>query len=75
MSYKFGTVEEFRLALTRRIHPSSWSGSIIPYLETYLTPLQIWFQHPVPQMSFWARDISRSLERRIARERDMEKKL
>lgn len=70
LTHEFGAFEEFRLALERRIHPSSWSGSIIPYLETYLIPLQTWFKHPVIEMSVWAREMYLSLERRITRTRN-----
>ncbi|UBF30137.1 hypothetical protein K9N68_39015 (plasmid) [Kovacikia minuta CCNUW1] len=69
LSRHFGAVEEFRHSLEQRLYPSTWSGSIVPSLEAYLTPLQAWFSHPVPEMSFWARDIYRSLEREISRER------
>lgn len=72
LSYEFGAFESFRLALSRRIHPSSWSGSIIPYFEAYLIPLKKWFTHSVPEMSFWARDTHRLLERQIASERNRE---
>lgn len=72
LTYEFGAFEELRLALARRFHISSWSGSKIPYLETYLTPLKKWFKHRVPEMSFWAKDLYRSLERQIAKERKRE---
>jgi hypothetical protein len=69
LTYDFGAVQEFRQALARRLYPNSWSGSIIPYLEMYLMPLQTWFNHPVFEMSSWARDEYRSLERRINMEK------
>lgn len=68
LSYHFGAVEEFRRSLEFRLYSSTWSGSIVPCLEAYLTLLQTWFSHPVPQMSFWARDTYHSLKREIARE-------
>jgi len=68
LSRHFGAVEEFRRSLEQRLYPGTWSGSIVSCLEAYLTLLQTWFSHPVPQMSFWARDTYRSLEREIARE-------
>ncbi len=70
LTNEFGTVQEFRQALENRLYPSTWSGSIIPYLETYLIPLKTWFKHPIPEMSFWAREMYRSLERQIDRERN-----
>jgi hypothetical protein len=65
LTHEFGAIEEFRTALARRLSPSSWSGSIIPHLETYLKLLETWFKHPIPEMSQWAKNISRSLERQI----------
>jgi len=70
LTYEFGAVQEFRQALGNRIYPSRRSGSIIPYLEIYLEPLQTWFKHPVPEMAYWARDVYRSLEIQIDRERN-----
>jgi hypothetical protein len=74
LTYEFGAVQEFRQALEDRIYPSTWSGSIIPHFEMYLIPLQTWFKHPVPEMSLWAREMYRSLEREIDRERYREGK-
>lgn len=68
LTHKFGAVREFRQALEDRLYPSVLSGSIVPYLEIYLIPLQTWFTHPVSEMSLWARDTYGSLERQIARE-------
>jgi hypothetical protein len=65
LTHEFGANQEFRTALARRLSPSSWSGSIIPHLETYLKLLETWFKHPIPEMSQWAKNISRSLERQI----------
>ena len=72
LAVEFGEVAEFRQALARRFHPSSWSGSIIPYLEVYLKPLETWFTHPVPGLALWARDIVRSLEKQILAEKKRE---
>ncbi|MEI2580132.1 hypothetical protein V5G28_015455 [Scytonema sp. PRP1] len=73
LTHEFGAFQEFRQALEDRLYPSIWSGSI-PHLEMYLMLLQTWFYHPVPEMCFWARDVSRSLEKQIARERNREGK-
>lgn len=69
LTYDFGSVKEFREALENRFYPSIWSGSMVPYLEIYLQPLQKWFNHPVPEMSYWSKDVYRSLERKIEREK------
>lgn len=63
LSHHFGAVKEFRNSLEQRLSPDIWSGS-----EAYLTPLRSWFDHSVPEISFWARDVYHSLERQIARE-------
>lgn len=68
LTYEFGAVQEFRQALGNRIYPT-WSG-IISLIEMYLDPLQTWFKHPVPEMADWARDVYRSLEIQIDRERN-----
>ncbi|ACK72231.1 hypothetical protein PCC7424_3851 [Gloeothece citriformis PCC 7424] len=69
LTYEFGAVREFREAIQEQFFPSFYEDSIIPYLEKYLIPLETWFDHQVPEMSTWARNIYRSLERRIDRER------
>jgi hypothetical protein len=72
LTHEFGTFEEFRLALELRLNPTSWSGSRVPHFERCLSLLEIWFDHPVPEMSVWARDLYYSLERQLERERDYE---
>ena len=63
MAEAFGTVKEFREALSTRLYPLSWSGSIIPYLRKYLIPLKEWYGHPGQEIQSWARDTHRTLER------------
>ena len=74
LTYDFGSVKEFREALENRLSPNSWSGSIVPHLEIYLQPLQKWFNHSVPEMSHWSKDVYRSLEKRIEREKGRRQK-
>ncbi|MGM3309727.1 hypothetical protein ACSQ6I_27715 [Anabaena sp. WFMT] len=74
LTHEFGAFKEFREALEPRLFPNIWSGSIIPYIEIYLTPLETWFKHPVPEMSVWAKDMYYFLEREIASERKRERK-
>jgi hypothetical protein len=64
LTHEFGAVQEFQTALARRLYPS-WSGSIIPQLETYLKLVETWFKHPIPEMSQWAKNMYRSLEKQI----------
>ncbi len=72
LTNEFGGVTEFRQALARRFYPRSWWGSIIPHLQIYLKPLKTWFVHPVPEMSRWARERYRSIEKQITQERNRE---
>ncbi|MBD2471541.1 hypothetical protein H6G90_28525 [Nostoc sp. FACHB-145] len=72
LTHEFGAFEEFRTALRKRFRPNMLSGSIIPYLQAYLIPLKTWFEHPIPEMSIWARDMYHLLERQIDRESKIE---
>ena len=69
---EFGDTAEFRDALSRRLHPRSWSGSIVPHLEVYLDPLEKWFSHVKPAVALWSRDMHRSLEKWINAEQKRE---
>ena len=44
MSEKYGYIPAFREAIFRRLHPRSWSGSLVPYLERHLELLEKWFK-------------------------------
>ena len=68
LAAQFGEVEQFRRGLAGRLRPSSWWGSMVPFLEIYLEPLRQWFNHPVPQLAIWAREKHRALEKEIAAE-------
>jgi hypothetical protein len=74
IAMEFGRATEFQDALARRLYPSSWSGSIVPLLEVYLEPLTSWFNHPIGELSLWARKTHRNLQKQIAweRKRDQE---
>ncbi len=69
LAEEFGADRRFREALSTRLYPSSWSGSIIPYLKIYMRPLKEWYEHPVQEIQSWARDSYRMLERKSERER------
>ncbi|MDP9588569.1 UNVERIFIED_ORG: hypothetical protein J2W19_001115 [Shinella zoogloeoides] len=69
---RYGKSKAFLAALSQRLRPSSWSGSIIPILEVYLVPLRSWTAHPVRAVSLWAKSELRYLERRIEIERQHE---
>ncbi|MCV3243469.1 hypothetical protein [Mesorhizobium sp. ZC-5] len=65
---RYGTQEAFLKALSGRMRPSSWSGSIVPLLEVYLAPLENWYKHPVRELAKWAKSMHQSLEVQIERE-------
>lgn len=66
---QFGNTKAFRSALVDRISPTSWGGSLAPYLEPYLEPLQAWNQHPL--LDDWAEDIREMLVRRLKDDAEM----
>jgi hypothetical protein len=74
LALEFGSVKEFRDALSSRLEINSWSGSIVPHLRAYFVPLESWEAHPIPQVAEWAREMRRRLDRRIEaeRQRDLE---
>ncbi|MDV3251987.1 hypothetical protein DevBK_11645 [Devosia sp. BK] len=74
VAQRYGHLATFRAALSRRLRPSSWSGSIVPLLELYFAPLKTWFNNQNPQLATWAQDEYHSLERRIVMEREHEKR-
>lgn len=69
LTHDFGKVKEFRDSLANRLSPRPWSGSRIPHLETYLEPLKTWFEHPLPEISKWAKEQFDLLEEQIEYER------
>lgn len=69
---QYGHLDAVRSALADRIEPTTWSGSLVPYLEVFLGPLEGWFNHPTTGVATWARRAHRSLERQIERERASE---
>jgi hypothetical protein len=72
LASEFGGVSEFRIGIARRMYPSSWSGSVVPYLEVYLDPLEKWFTHKIPDLALWAREMHGALETQITNERESE---
>jgi hypothetical protein len=69
---RYGKSKAFLAALSQRLRPKSWSGSIVPILEVYLAPLRSWADHPVRALSLWAKSELRFIERRIEIERQHE---
>lgn len=66
---RYGDSPAFMAALARRIHPRSWSGSIVPLLEAYLKPIESLFGSSSRKLSGWARDQHKSILRRIESEK------
>jgi hypothetical protein len=69
---EFGGTAEFRRGIARRMYPSSWSGSIVPYLEVYLDPLEKWFTHRIPDLALRAREMHGAVETQITNEGEPE---
>lgn len=69
LAAEFGQVREFRSSIARRLHPTSWSGSLVPQLEIFLGPLEKWFAHSLPELALWARETHQALLEQIKYER------
>lgn len=74
LAKRYGDSRVFREALARRIHPTSWSGSIVKLLEAYLEPIESWFDHPSRPLSNWAREQHNSILRLIESDKQYEAK-
>jgi hypothetical protein len=73
---EFGDQPRALVGLARRLHPRSWSGSMVHHLEGFLPLLKIWTQnHLRPEVRRWAREqigyISTEIE--ASRRRDEER--
>jgi hypothetical protein len=51
---EFGNTPGVLEALTSRLHPSSWSGGLAPYLEPIVPLVQTWSAHRNPAVRDWA---------------------
>lgn len=70
LAVEFGEFKSFRQQAFGRLRPSSWWGSMVPFLEVFLEPLESWFEHQNTALAQWSRETYRSLRRQI----DWEKK-
>ncbi|MDF2997573.1 MAG: hypothetical protein K0R27_3210 [Xanthobacteraceae bacterium] len=68
LAERYGSTKTFQAALERRIHPRSWSGSLVPMLEAYQKPIEAWFGHPHRRLASWAKDQHKKIQRRIESE-------
>ena len=53
---QFGEEGAVLAALSSRLHPLSWWGSLAPHLEPQVKLLESWATHPHPKVRQWARD-------------------
>jgi hypothetical protein len=53
---EFGYQEQVLAALSTRLHPRSWWGSLAIHLEPQLKLLESWSTHPCPEVRRWVRD-------------------
>lgn len=56
------------VALSRRIYPRSWRGSLVPHLESFLNLLDSWSTHANAEVRKWARDKINSIRSEIQNE-------
>lgn len=68
LANRYGAQPSFRQQLTMRLRPSSWWGSLVPFLAALMIPLEKWFTHPVPGLAHWARTKYLQLQRQIEAE-------
>ncbi|MHB1098534.1 MAG: hypothetical protein ACYCZR_03155, partial [Burkholderiales bacterium] len=51
---EFGDVPDVMPAISKRLHPSSWWGSLAPYLEPVIPLIESWRTHPKGEVRRWA---------------------
>ena len=67
---RFGSHASVLQALARRMHPTSRSGSLVPYLEPWIPLLRTWQRHhPLAEVRSWAQAQIDGLQQRIAAEK------
>jgi hypothetical protein len=66
---EFGATSSVLGEISSRMHPRSWSGSVIPHLEPWLPLLRQWLKHPLDEVRAWAQNRIDSLQDYIAAER------
>ena len=65
---EFGAAASVLDEIGSRMHPRSWSGSIVPHLELWLPLLQQWLDHPLIEVRAWAQNRIDGLQKYIAAE-------
>jgi hypothetical protein len=66
---EFGATASVLDEIGSRMHPRSWSGSIVPHLELWLPLLQQWLDHPLVEVQAWVQNRIEGLQKYIAAER------
>ncbi|GLH80076.1 hypothetical protein SSBR45G_49850 [Bradyrhizobium sp. SSBR45G] len=66
---EFGTEPGVLGELGRRMHPSTWWGSVVPFIEPWLPLLRTWQSHRLAEVRAWARERIQLLENYIAAEK------
>ncbi len=66
----FGERDDVQRALVSNMHTFSWSGSMTTYYELYEKPLEALHKHAKPAVRRWAKKMSDSMARQIAKEQD-----
>lgn len=66
---EFGNVDGVLSTIGARLRPSSWWGSLVPYLEPWLPLLEQWQQHSEAPIRRWADAAYKGLLRQIEAER------
>ena len=59
----YGSSKRFRAALSGRIFPSSWGGSLNAHLTSFKAPLAAWIE--VPALADWANSTLESIKARL----------
>ncbi|MHB1104636.1 MAG: hypothetical protein ACYC0C_18065, partial [Devosia sp.] len=63
---EFGDVPDVMPAISKRLHPSSWWGSLAPYLEPVIPLIESWRTHPKGEVRRWASNQLDWLKKEIA---------
>ncbi len=77
LASEFGKYKSFQQEAFGRLRPSSWWGSMVPFLEVFIEPLENWFEHQNAALARWSRDTYGNLQRQIEweKKRDDENQL
>lgn len=66
----FGERDDVQSNLVGNMHTFGWSGSLTTYYELYEKPLAALHKHAKPAVCRWAKKMSESIARQIAKEQD-----